>query len=355
MDTSDIRQLGPDWLTSPEWYPEQIDVPARHIRFCHMSRKSYQSSPFLDHRLVRLDAETAYLPMPDIGTLAVPAPRLPAHFIFHSAFCCSTLLSRHLEAASECLVLREPDCLYQVATLLRFRGRPPVHQLPEDEWNGVYRLITRLLARSDRPELPVLIKPSDGCNNLMTRLLASLSDSSAVFLYSSLERFLVAVLKLEQRHEWARIRIRELTLDLMNSGHGPVTDPSALNAAQTAALVWILQMRNARALRTMFGAARVAILHDETLVAQPAAAVARLLGHFGLAHDVSDVEAALGRGSGTRHSKADHVSYDANRREQDFESARAGTREQVMSGIAWARRVWGAENVESPFAHEYPA
>lgn len=351
MDTSDIRQIRPDWLTSPEWYPEQIDVPARRIRFCRMSRDTYQASPFLDHRLVRLDAAPAYLPMADIGTLAISQPHLPPHFIFHSAYCCSTLLSRQLEAASGCLVLREPDCLYQVATLLRFRGRPPVHQLPEAEWNGVYRLITHLLARGDRPELPVLIKPTDGCNNLMIRLLESVSGSRAVFLYSSLERFLVAVLKLEERHEWARIRVRELTLDLMISGKGPVTDPRQLNVTQTAAMVWILQMRNAQALRAAFPAERVITLNDETLLARPAAVVAQLLEHFGLARDVSDVERALMHGSGGRHSKANHVAYDASHRNQDFESARAGTHEQVMKGIEWARGVWGTENVDAPFSH----
>lgn len=352
METSDIRQLDPDWLTSPVWYPEQIDVPGGRIRFCRMSRDTYRASPFLDHRLIKLDAEPTYLPMADIGTLAVPAPHLPPHFVFHSAYCCSTLLSRHLEAASGCLVLREPDCLYQVATLLRFRGRPPVHQLSEEDWNSVFRLITHLLARTAQTGVPVLIKPTDGCNNLMIRLLELVSGSRAVFLYSSLERFLVAVLKLEERHEWARIRVRELTLDLMNSGNSPITDPRGLNVTQTAAMVWILQMRNAQALRAAFPAGRVIILNDETLLSQPATTVAQLLEHFGLARDVSDVEKALAHGSAARHSKADHLSYDTGRREQDFAAARAETQELVTNGIEWARGVWGTANVDSPFSHE---
>jgi hypothetical protein len=316
-----------------------------------MSRDTYRASPFLDHRLIRLDAEPAYLPMTDIGALALPAPHQPAHFIFHSAFCCSTLLSRQLEAASGCLVLREPDCLYQVATLLRFRGRPPVHQLPEQDWNAVYRLITHLLARSDMPELPVLVKPSDGCNNLMARHLDSVGGSRAVFLYSSLERFLVAVLKYEERHEWARIRVRELTLDLMNAGNVPVTDPRRLNVAQTAAMVWILQMRSAQALRAAFPGGRVFILNDETLLSRSAVVVAQLLAHLGLEHGLSDIEKALETGSSARHSKAENLQYSADRRDQDFESARAEVHEQVMKGIDWARGAWGAENVDSPFTH----
>jgi hypothetical protein len=317
-----------------------------------MSRDTYRASPFLDHRLIRLDADTAHLPIADTGTVTLPTPYRAANFIFHSAFCCSTLLSRQIEAASGCLVLREPDCLYQVATLLRFRGRPPVHQLPEQDWNNVYRLITHLLARSDKPELPVLVKPSDGCNNLMTRLLDSVNGSRAVFLYSSLERFLVAVLKYEERHEWARIRVRELTLDLMNAGNGPVTDPRGLSVAQTAAMVWMLQMRNAQALRAALPDGRVFVLNDETLLSRPAVVVAQLLAHFGIAHDLSEVETALETGSSARHSKADNLHYSAGRREQDFELARAETHDQVMKGIEWARGAWGAEDIDSPFAHE---
>jgi hypothetical protein len=315
-----------------------------------MSRKTYQASPFLDHRLVRLESQPAYLPMADIGALTMPAQPLPAHFVFHSAYCCSTLLSRHLEAASGCLVLREPDSLYQIATLLRFRGHPPIHQLPEEDWNRIYPLITHLLARSDRSDLPVLIKPTDGCNNLMIRLLDSCADSKAVFIYSTLERFLVAVLKLEWRHEWARTRARELTLDVMSSGVGRVIDPRPLNAAQTAALVWMLQMQNARALCAAFPADRVTMLSDESLLSHPATAVTQLLRHFNLDHELSDVERALAKKSDGRHSKFSHVSYDASRRAQDFDAARAETHEKVLEGIDWARGIWGAESVDPPLS-----
>lgn len=342
-------RTAPGWLRTPDWYPERIDPAARRILFCRMSRESYGLSPFLDHRIVKAGPDVVSLDIDDIPAQQISAANPAPCFVFHCAFTCSTLLSRYLESASKCLVLREPDSLYQLATLLRFRGRPPLPQLAANDWNIAYEFVAKLLARSDVPGAPTIIKPSDGCNNLMTHLLRTFPESRAVFLYSGLERFLVAVLKHEERHEWARIRARELTLDLMNAGIQPTVDPRMLDAGKTAALIWVLHVKNAQSLSAAYSPTRVTTLDDQALLARPPAMVTAILGHFGVKSAAADVEAALASETAKRHSKANELAYSADAREREYLAARARLNSEVMEAVDWVRRDWGDELFDSPF------
>src|SRR5690242_9997556 len=98
-----------DVWRSPEWFPVSIDPRARRMRFVRMSPETYRASVFLDARTHHLgEIRTA-----GMDELLRGRPRGPSrvHYIFHTAFCCSTLLARHLEALPRVLVLKEPGIL----------------------------------------------------------------------------------------------------------------------------------------------------------------------------------------------------------------------------------------------------
>jgi hypothetical protein len=328
----------------PAWYPETLDLAAREVHFCRMDAASYRASPFLDGRIVRAGEARGVLPFAELAaceTLPVPAG---VHYIFHSAFCCSTLLTRQLDAINRFRVLREPDILYQVATCLRFRGTPLLLSLAADEWHELYGLVTFLLGRREGDATPVIIKPSDGCNNLMTTLLAQHPDNRGLFLTSSLPRFLAAVLKLPARHEWARIRARELSLDAQRA-HGRVeVNPQGLDAGQTAALVWVLQHDICRAVCAANGTA-LATLDERALLDRPAATLDALLRHFGVPLAPDAIERALACSDSAVHSKAPELHYDPQARERDFNAARVQLEPEIESALRWAEERFGAERV----------
>jgi hypothetical protein len=325
-------------VAGADLYPNRLMVPMSQIEIVPMTRETYRASPFLDHRMVRGNGEPAMLPfsalrdrISEFGSPGV------TNYIFHNAFACSTLLSRYLDALNGPLVLREPNILYELATIRRFEGQPMLVPLRDISWEMLFGFVQGMLARRYSPELPTIVKPSDGCNNLMERILSGNAGNRGVFIYSSLERFLSSVLKLQERYEWARIRVRELLMDsYRESGVLPLR-PESLSSWQAATMVWVLHTETfARMVRDRGDAVCVSVDADE-LVRSPLKVVSGVCMHFGYGYDRKYLESCLGDTALNVHSKAGHVKYDPELREQDFMESRDRFSDDIDAALEWAR------------------
>ena len=79
----------------PAWLPHRIDLPARKVEFLHVPRGELADRGFLADRSAG-PRGTATLSF-DAVAAAAPKRAQTAHFLFHSAFCRSTLLVRALD------------------------------------------------------------------------------------------------------------------------------------------------------------------------------------------------------------------------------------------------------------------
>ncbi|HET9482557.1 MAG TPA: hypothetical protein VFO79_01260, partial [Xanthomonadales bacterium] len=117
----------------------------------------------------------------------LPEPwRPPGAFLFHTAFCGSTLLARALHAPPGAVALKEPVVLTTL-TRLSLSGSARLDEL-----------LRRTLALLGRPWAPggaVLVKPTNLVNRLMPRILAQAPQARAVLLYASLREFLLSCFK----------------------------------------------------------------------------------------------------------------------------------------------------------------
>lgn len=337
-----------DLFASPRLYPEHLDAARKELRFCRMTPESYRQSPFLDHRIVKPESWSQAIPLDELTDWEIPPHSDPVHYIFHSAFCCSTLLTRYLDNLRTGLTLREPHSLYLAASLLRFRGTGILPELEPPIWERSYRFIRRLLARRYAPSDAVFIKPSDGCNNLATDLLSAHPDNRGIFLYSTLERFLVSTLKVAERHEWARIRVRELSLDQMRTTGRVVADPSTLDLPQTVALVWLYHTSSYRRMANSPVGEHLVAVDSQALMEQPETALDKILHHFGVSVERERIAAAIADPDLTIHSKETSMPYSNELREREFQQARHEFQEGVESGLKWASQVLGEDNAYSP-------
>ena len=124
-------------LANAEWLAHRHVEGADRIAFSHVPRADHRSAPFLTDEYLG-DARAQHeLPVADC--LAGTPPQ-PMGFLFHSAFCGSTLLLSALDRPGVAMGLSEPVLLNDVVGFRR-RGAPPA---------AVARLAdsaTRLLAR----------------------------------------------------------------------------------------------------------------------------------------------------------------------------------------------------------------
>src|SRR5690242_7588088 len=102
-------------VTDPTWLPYQLLDEWRTLKFVHLPRDKIDDLSFLDKRAqpsrwekVTADSPRVLMPVADIIDSARTANSGPCHYIFHSAFCCSTLMSRALHIEGVACVLGEP-------------------------------------------------------------------------------------------------------------------------------------------------------------------------------------------------------------------------------------------------------
>lgn len=106
------------------------------------------------------------------------------HYIFHSAFCGSTLLSRALNEPGQCLSIREPYALTQLSA---FKRANPAFVA---QWGAWPKLALYFIARGYFENEVTVIKPSNSANNLIPDLMALNIDTQALMLSTSLPQFM---------------------------------------------------------------------------------------------------------------------------------------------------------------------
>lgn len=148
------------------------------------SRERVRRSAFLDGRETFWSREEV-VPLRPSRQHPHPARR----FVFHVGFCGSTLLARLLDSLGDVLVLREPQCLTDIASqrghIARGEAVAPLGTLVDHALG--------CLGSVGAPDEKVVIKPSNWVNPLLSQLFAfGRSGSRAVFLSTQRRAYLGA-------------------------------------------------------------------------------------------------------------------------------------------------------------------
>lgn len=280
--------------SNPAWLAHRYDAPGERILFRHVERDHHAAGPFLTDALVG-DQPQAITSRQE-SVVAAQANGAPLHFLFHSAFCASTLLVRAVDRPGSAMGLSEPVLLNDIVGLHRRgerKGAELAHLLDD---------ALSLLARQWQPGEAVVIKPSNVTAGLMAAMLALRPASRALFLYAPLPEFLLSVARkgLECRL-WARELleglIRENLVDFGFDG----SDYFRLSDLQVAAVGWLAQQRLFAQLAGQYPD-RVRTLNSENLLADAPAMLAALTGFWQLAHG-DEPRSSQAAGVFGRHSK----------------------------------------------------
>jgi hypothetical protein len=233
-------------LRNPGLYFQKYDFSEGITIFREMTRESFRESSFLDDRLVS-PTHNRYGLAIDQAMAAAPASDLPpSRMIFHTAYCCSTLLSRALDIAGRTLVYREPVHLHHLAAARRRRpGEIPQYII--DRWPEYFHFSLSMLSKKWGADEVTIIKPTDSCNNIITDILALHEGARAILLYSQAREFIVSNLKSAERREvlkdFVTRSLRENALDVP-ALHS--VDVFGLSDAESAAYVWMTQIQSYR-------------------------------------------------------------------------------------------------------------
>ncbi len=222
---NDARTIEAD----PAWLPHRIDAAARRVEFLRIPRAELSAPGFLAARKPAAASDRAVLAFDAVARME---PRTgPVHFIFHTAFCRSTLLVRALDIPGVSVGLSEPGIIVSLVNAGE-AGAP------------LARPLLDLLSRPHAEGEMVFVKPTNHANRLMPALLAARPDAKAVLMTNALAPFLAAVVRKGlMGRRWGRQLFLELQsyagMDFGMDGR----ENFAMTDLQAAGLAWFLNQR----------------------------------------------------------------------------------------------------------------
>lgn len=324
------------YVRDASWLPHVYDPRSDELTFVHLTRDAHRNASFLHPDQLRDAPVSPPVPVPSISQAEVRAAAGQAHFIFHTAFCCSTLLTRALDVPGVAMGLSEPNIIMQFAKLWADVRRPP---------GAVTALQTSidLLSRPFAAGEAQVIKPSNAANHLIPSLLHVCSNAKALIISSSLELFLTAVVR---RGAEGRLSVRQFLRGFFDTlpFQTNISEEEALllTDLQAAALAWLMQVGYLDSIVARFGD-RVRVLDCDTFLARPADTLAALADFFGLGE--ADWQAVADGPVFSQHAKNLGRPFNAEAHAMQQEEARALYRKELANAWAWAQAVAKGQNL----------
>lgn len=270
-----------DLFESPDHYLQSFEGDA--AVFMPMDRPAYHRSIFLDDRISPAANRILRLPLAALAGEARPPAR--TGWIFHVAHCGSTLLARALDDPSLNLVLREPRALRQLAL-----ERDPKR----------LALAAAMLSKRYREDLPTIVKANVPVNFLLPDLVALDRQAPAIFLYSALRDYLLAILRSENHRGW----LQQVTVQLA----AYLGDLSTLSDAERCAALWLAQMRAFTEAISLMPNARA--LDAEAFFAAPRPTLRAAAAHLSVPMSDSAIEAVVAGPLFATYSKNPELPFD---------------------------------------------
>ena len=248
--------------------------------------------------------------------------------LFHTAFCCSTLLARTLQSPPRVMTLKEPLVLGQIASAALSQ--------PHSRIEGPLRAALQLLARPWVPGGRCLIKPTNQANNLLPDILR-MTSGKAILLYSSLPEFVVSCCK---KLPAADTRVRWMAQHLLKDTHLQHVLGIAWNHdfhfIESCVLTWYAQMEHYADALAADVDDRLRSLDMQAMLADPAGVVAAAADWLQLDIDASALQARV-LVEFQRNAKHPDRTYDRTRRAEERKQAMAHYADVLDNALVWAR------------------
>lgn len=282
----------------PAWFPADLDVRGARFAMLRIDADVIEQSTFMDTRIAA-DLGLSSAVAADVVELGKQANAQPIGWLFHTSFCCSTLLARALHDHPRTVVYREPLVLRRLADA-RHEGMRALPWLQE---------CVDLLGRPWQAHGRVVVKPTHAALNIALDLMRASPRSRALVLTSPLQDFLASNVK---KAPETQARIPLLVEMALSAGQfhrrlpREALKPPSLIAA--AGLQWAAQRELILELAESVGRERLAVLGADDLLADLRDAAARCDAWWGLQPDSVLRDRRIAEVSG-RHAKLESREY----------------------------------------------
>jgi hypothetical protein len=333
VETLTEQQIEPI-LRDPAWLPHSYDAGADALTFAHIPREKQRAATFLfDEKLGDLK-KIGPIPLSALPLQRLRAEARPIHFIFHTGYCCSTLLCRALDVPGVSMALKEPQALYSISEPLMW-GKDVERRV------NALGVVLDFMARGLTPGETQIVKTTYTDIALVQPILDARPSTQALFLHGPLDEFLRSVAK---RGLHGRANMRGLYERLsqqiaLPTGYSPV-DLFRQTDLQISALNWLMQIARYQTLAQRYATSgRVRTLSADALLTNKVQSLKALAAHFGLRADAAKWEAVATGPAFQQNAKRPSEVYNDDIRTREQATLKAAHGKEIDMVATWLEAV----------------
>ena len=324
-------------IEDPSYLAYKLDFNTESIEFLLLAKDDLNKATWLSRDLLNANSTSISVPLIEVikclNSQSV-ADSKPPMFIFHTAYCASTFLSRCLTVKGLSVCLREPQILLDAANAKRLKWRARSSNL---DFRHLPALALRLLQKHAELNETLIIKPINSVNNIIPELMHISASSKALLLYTDARNFLLSTLKKgEQAKQQQRAMFDLLRCDFPHLSQLGLSDAIHMSDLKLCLTLWRLQLEQAeQALLAPPLKGLLRSLHAEKIISDLDSVLhsANDFLQLGIANEMLSAE-ALGD-TASQDAKDRTRRFSVEQRESNYKAIEQFYAEDLPNGYEW--------------------
>ena len=318
----------------PSLLLRDLDLEKRTATFVPMTRETYADSPFHDRSVRPADKRKFVVDLDELFSFVESVQTFdeqPLHLVFHTAYCCSTVLTRYLDALG-CFTLREPRLLLFYSDEFVNGG---------EDASGLAQLARVLLTNTWSGDHAPVAKPTNACNVALGPILDLTPGGRGLFLYNPCRD---AILSYLQRPDWTRAHASTIVGRAGSArqqlpGNVAAVNVEQLSDAEAAAYLWLVNIYFYLDMARGPLGPRIRSLVCDTFLARPADTLARLVEHLALDVSPERVREVADGDILRRHGKDPARKFTPASRQEKLEETYREQPAEVDAALEWITKM----------------
>lgn len=261
----------------------------------------------------------------------------PPRFIFHTAFCASTFLSRCLDVEGVSVSLREPQLLLDAANAKRLQWRSRTTSL---DYRQLPKLFLMLLQKHATDSERLLIKPINSVNNIIPELMQATGTGKSLLLYTDARNFVFSTLKKgEGGKQTVRSMFDLLRCDFPHLSNLQLTHVIHMTDLRIIMTLWRLQLEQAEnTIQALSSQDSIASLYAEKLIESPGAILRAASSFLDLGISPENIDAIVDSDEFAVDAKNENERFSIEKRKKTYERLDSFYGDDLNDGLQWLLR-----------------
>lgn len=335
-------------IDDPAYLAYKFDFATESVEFIPLTDGDLSRATWLTRDALSDAGSSVFVSLVDvlksINSQSIQANK-PPKFIFHTAYCGSTFLSRCLAVDGVSVSLREPQLLLDAANAKRLQWHS---QTCNFDFRHLPALALRLLSKHAEPHETLVIKPVNSVNNISAELLYASGSNKALMLYTDARNFLLSTLKKgEEAKQRQRSMFDLLRCDFPHLSQLGLSDAIHLSDLKISLTLWRLQLEQAeQLLTTPLPNVELRSVYAETLISNPKHALIKANEFLELGISTEAINEIASGELSKRDAKNSDTNFSVSKREAAYQKIEEFYGNDLINGYEWMTKNNPATSLE---------